>query len=70
MKKVFLSSVHIGCKSFFLEKLCGVLQKQPSGHHPIKKLLCIFQRNAFLYFLNFISKAAGLNYPRGHMTWF
>ena len=40
--KDFLLSAHTRSKSYFLEKLCGVTQKQPSNQHPIKQLLFIF----------------------------
>ena len=41
-EKSFLVTTHTRCKSYFLEKLCGVIQKQPSTYHPIKQLLFIF----------------------------
>ena len=32
-------SAHTRVKSYFLKKLCGVIQEQPSSHPPIKQLL-------------------------------
>ena len=40
-EKVFLLSAYTLGKSYFREKLCQVIQKQPSSHRPIKQLFCI-----------------------------